>query len=80
VSEFADITIWSSMMYSTTKQVVDYLFHNNVPPVAVYGQESCDTIKVEEGKELKYPKCDKSIFLKTLSARGLSLQIGATGA
>jgi hypothetical protein len=37
VSEFADITIWSSMMYSTTKQVVDYLFHNNVPPVAVYG-------------------------------------------
>jgi hypothetical protein len=69
VSEFADIMIWSSMMHSTTKQVVDYLFHNNVPPVAVYGQESCDTIKVEEGKELKYPKSDKSIFLKTLSAQ-----------
>jgi hypothetical protein len=69
VSEFADITIWSSMMHSTTKQVVDYLFHNNVPPVVVYGQESCDTIKVEEGKDLKYPKSDKSIFLKTLSAR-----------
>jgi hypothetical protein len=56
------------MMHSTTKQVVDYLFHNNVPPVAVYGQESCDTIIVKEGKELKYPKFDKSIFLKTLSA------------
>jgi hypothetical protein len=28
-------------MQSTIKQVVDYLFHVNVQPMAVYGQESC---------------------------------------
>jgi hypothetical protein len=54
VSGFADITVWSSMMKSTTSQVVDYLFHRNVKPVAVYGQESCDTIQVNNGEELKY--------------------------
>ena len=66
VSEFADITIWSSMMQSTAVEVVDYLFHRNVKPVAIYGQESCDTIQVNNGEELKYPKSDKSIFLKTM--------------
>jgi hypothetical protein len=64
---FADITVWSSMMQSTTGEVVKYLFHNNIQPVAVYGQESCDTIQVNEGEELKYSKSDKSIFLKTMS-------------
>jgi hypothetical protein len=65
---FADITVWSSMMQSTTSEVVKYLFHKNVQLVAVYGYESCDTIQVKEGEELKYPKSDKSIFLKTMSA------------
>jgi hypothetical protein len=55
-------------MQSTASQVVDYLFHRNVKPVAVYGQESCDTIQVNNGEELKYPKSDKSIFLKTMSS------------
>jgi hypothetical protein len=68
VSGFADITVWSSMMKSTTSQVVDYLFHRNVKPVAVYGQESCDTIQVNNGEELKYPKSDKNIFLKTMNS------------
>jgi hypothetical protein len=68
VSRFADITVWSSMMQSTASQVVDYLFHRNVKPVAVYGQESCDTIQVNNGEELKYPNSDKSIFLKTMSS------------
>jgi hypothetical protein len=67
VTGFADITVWSSMMQSTATEVVKYLFHNNVQPVAVYGQESCDTIQVNEGEELKYPKSYKSIFLKTMS-------------
>ena len=53
-------------MQSTSKQVVEYLFHRNVKPVAIYGQESCDTIQVNNGEELKYPKSDKSIFLKTM--------------
>jgi hypothetical protein len=36
--------------------------------MAVYGQESCDTIQVNNGEELKYPKSDKNIFLKTMSS------------
>jgi hypothetical protein len=55
-------------MQSTANQVVDYLFHRNVKPMAVYGQESCDTIQVNNGEELKYPKSDKSIFLKIMSS------------
>ena len=54
-------------MQSTAGEVVKFLFHNNVQLVAVYGQESYDTIQVNEGEELKYPKSDKSIFLKTMS-------------
>jgi hypothetical protein len=68
VSGFVDITVWSSMMQSTASQVVDYLFHRNIKPVAVYGQESCDTIQVNNGEELKYRKSDKNIFLKTMSS------------
>jgi hypothetical protein len=56
------------MMQSIAGEVVKYLFHKNVQPVAVFGQESCDTIQVKEGEELKYPKSDKSIFLKIMSA------------
>jgi hypothetical protein len=41
---FEDITVWSSMMQSTAVEVIKYLLHKNVQPVAVYGQESCDTI------------------------------------
>jgi hypothetical protein len=44
LSKFANITIWSSMVKSTTKQVVDYLFQNNVQPVNLNGQESCENI------------------------------------
>jgi hypothetical protein len=69
LSEFADITVWSSMMQSTTKQVVDYLFHRNVYLVVVYSQESCESIQVKKGVDLKYPKSEKSIFLKTLNTR-----------
>jgi hypothetical protein len=70
LSEFADITVWSLMMQSTTKQVVvDYLFHGNVYPVVVYGQESCESIQVKKRVDLKYPKSKKSIFLKTLNTR-----------
>ena len=68
VGEFANITVWSSMMQSTASQVVDYLFHRNIKSMAIYGQESCDTIQVNNGEELKYPKSDKSIFLKTMSS------------
>jgi hypothetical protein len=69
LSEFAYITVWSLMMQSITEQVVDYLFHGNVYPVVVYGQESCESIQVKKEVDLKYPKSGKSIFLKTLNIR-----------
>jgi hypothetical protein len=56
LNEFADSTVWNSMLESTIKQVVDYLFHGNVQPMAVYGQESCETIEVNKGKKLRYLK------------------------
>ena len=36
--------------------------------MAVYGQESCNTIQVNNGEELKYPKSEKIISLKTMSS------------
>ena len=36
--------------------------------MAIYGQESYDTIQVNNGEELKYPKFDKNIFLKTMNS------------
>lgn len=57
------------MMESTTKQVVDYVFHGNVQPMVVYGQESCETIWVNKEKELRYLKAEKNMYLKTLSIR-----------
>jgi hypothetical protein len=66
---FANITVWSSIMQAIAGEVVKYLFHNNIKLVAVYGQESSDTIQVNGGEELKYPKSDKSIFLKTMSVQ-----------
>ena len=44
------------MLESTIKQVVDYLFHGNVQLVAIYGQESYETIQVNKGKKLRYLK------------------------
>jgi hypothetical protein len=38
-------------------------------PIVVYGQESCESIQVKKGVDLKYPKSEKSIFLKTLNTR-----------
>jgi hypothetical protein len=37
--------------------------------VAISGQNSCETIQVSEGVELKYPKSEKNIFMKTLNNR-----------
>jgi hypothetical protein len=44
LSGFANITIWSSMMQSTTNEVVNYLFHGILLPIKVLGQECCETI------------------------------------
>ena len=36
MSKFAYVTVWSSMMQFTASEVIKYLFHKNVQPMAVY--------------------------------------------
>ena len=44
VSDFTDITIWSSMHESTTRQICEYLFRGLRMPLHILGQDSCDRI------------------------------------
>ena len=48
VTGFANITVWSSMMQSTTGEVMKYLFYNNVKPVAMYKQESYEPVTLSK--------------------------------
>lgn len=72
LSKFANVTIWSSMMKSTTSKICDYLYyHCPIKPLRILGQEDCDRV-VEKTVQRRtyYMKEDgtqKDIFLKTLS-------------
>lgn len=74
LSTFATITVWSSMMTSTTRAICDYLFGpiSPVKPLRILGQEDCDRIPQRNAGSriifLKEPGTQKDIFLKTLSA------------
>ena len=46
VSDFADITIWSSMRKLTTRQICEYLFRKLYMPLHILGQDSCDRIYI----------------------------------
>ena len=73
LSAFATLTVWSSMMTSTTKDICDYLFGpiNPIKPLRVLGQEDCDRVPLRKsGGRTFYMKehgTQKDIFLKTLS-------------
>lgn len=71
LNEFADITVWSSMKVSTTKQICKCLFRRLTFPRNVLGQEQCEKIKVKapNGRVtfLKVKGTEKDVFLKTLS-------------
>lgn len=73
LSAFATITIWSSMMTSTTREICDYLFGPIKPiaPLRILGQEDCDRVPVRKGGGrtffMKEPGTQKDIFLKTLT-------------
>ena len=73
LSAFATLTVWSSMMTSTTKDICDYLFSpiNPIKPLRVLGQEDCDRVPLRKsGGRTFYMKehgTQKDIFLKTLS-------------
>lgn len=73
LSAFATITVWSSMMTSSTTAICDYLFGPIKPikPLLILGQEDCDRVPVRKvGSRtffMKEPGTQKDIFLKTLS-------------
>ena len=71
VSDFADITIWSSMCEPTTRQICEYLFRGLRMPLHILGQDSCDRIYVmgrnNRVTTMKVKGTHKDIFLKTLS-------------
>ena len=73
VSEFADITVWSSMRRRTVEDLCAFLFSDVRPPVNILAQESCDRILLrnERGsiRAMKVGGTSKDIFLKSLSKR-----------
>lgn len=74
LAAFATITVWSSMMTTTTQAICDYLFGPIKPikPLRILGQEDCDRVPVRNvgGRTIfmKEPGTQKDIFLKTMSA------------
>ena len=69
---FATITVWSSMLKSTTRDICSYLFGQSlVNPLRILGQEDCDRVPLRKvGNRMFYMKevgTQKDIFLKTLS-------------
>ena len=69
---FATITVWSSMLKSTTRDICNYLFGPSLVNLCrILGQEDCDRVPVRKvGNRMFYMKevgNQKDIFLKTLS-------------
>ena len=72
LSTFATITVWSSMLESTTRDICSYLFGPSlVNPRRILGQEDCHRVSVREVRNrmfyMKEVGTQKDIFLKTLS-------------
>ena len=72
LSTFATITVWSSMLKSTTRDICSYLFGpSQVNALRILGQEDCDRVPLRKvGNRMFYMKevgTQKDIFLKTLS-------------
>ena len=72
LSTFATITVWSSLLKSTTRDICNYLFGPSlVNPLRILGQEDCDRVSVRKvGNRMFYMKevgTQKDIFLKSLS-------------
>lgn len=70
LSEFATISVWSSMRGDNVKNVTSYLFRNVVMPKALFGQEHCRRIltSIENNRctYLKVKGSDKEVFLNCL--------------
>ena len=71
LSTFATITVWSSMLESTTRDICSYLFGPSlINPHRILGQKDCDRVLLHKvGNRMIYMKevgIQKDIFLKTL--------------
>ena len=69
---FTTITVWSSMLKSTTRDICSYLFGPFlVNPLRILGQKDCDRVPLHKvGNRMFYMKevgTQKDIFLNTLS-------------
>ena len=72
LSTFATITVWSSMLELTTRDICSYLFGPSLVNLhRILGQEDCDRVLLrKDGNKMFYMKevgTQKDIFLKTLS-------------
>ena len=72
LSTFATITVWSSMLKSTTRDICNYLFGPSlVNPRRILEQEDCDRVPLRKVRNrifyMKEVGTQKDIFLKTLS-------------
>ena len=66
ISEFARIVVWSSMKRSTVSAISNYLFHDLPTPLAILGQDHCQTIDIGEGRSLFRGNENKLIYLKIM--------------
>ena len=67
---FAFVSVWSSMKSSTTKLISEYLFKDLDPPLLIFGQEHCKTLKCKNKcgglVTVKESGTNKDLFLKPL--------------
>ena len=69
---FATITVWSSMLKLTTRDICNYLFGPSlINPLRILGLEDCDRVSLHKVRNrmfyMKEVGTQKDIFLKTLS-------------
>jgi hypothetical protein len=66
----ANVSVWSSMVLTTTKAICEYLFRGVQSPILILGQNSCEVVKVRGPRNklsnLKVKGTKKDLFLKPL--------------
>lgn len=70
LTAIAYVSVWSSMVLTTTKSICDYLFRGVHSPYLIWGQNSCEVVKVRglrnKLSNLKVKGTNKDLFLKPL--------------
>lgn len=69
VNEVCHVCVWSSMVYSTTERIVEFLFQGLQKPSLILGQESCGILYDEDGRVvMSQTSCWKKQFFKILKS------------